>query len=115
MANLNAIPVYEYIFSKDNGRLGCWHSGEEVYCYGNIPDDSRLYDDTDRKLSSIMTKYWANFCKYGNPNGSDLPEWKANDNNMQLIEFQANAEMSEERYIALYEILDQIQGWNIGK
>ena len=113
MANLNDIPVYEYLFAKDNGRLGCWHSGEEVYCYGNIPDDSRLYDDADRKLSSIMTKYWANFCKYGNPNGIDLPEWKANDDNVQLMEFNAEAGMSEEKYIRLYEILDRIQGWNI--
>lgn len=115
MANLNDIPVYEYIFSKDNGRLGCWHSGEEVYCYGNIPVDSNLYDDADRKLAAVMTQYWANFCKYGNPNGENLPEWKINKDNQKIMEFNTVSGMSEDKYLALYTILDQLQGWNIGQ
>lgn len=64
------IPVYEYYFTQKNGRLGNWHSGEEVYLYGNIPADSKLYTDDDRILSSIMLTYFSNFAKTGDPNRS---------------------------------------------
>jgi len=61
---------YEYFFAEENGRLGSWHSGEEVYCYGNIPKASGLYDRNDRKLSAIMFTYWKNFAETGDPNRS---------------------------------------------
>ena len=57
----NGIPSYEYLFSKSNGRLGSWHSGEEVYFYGNIPEKSGLYSASDRNLSEIMQQYFLNY------------------------------------------------------
>ena len=72
----NGIPAYEYYFSKENGRLGPWHSGEEVYCYGNIPADSRLYDSSDRELADLFSSYFANFAATGDPNGEGLPAWE---------------------------------------
>ncbi len=36
LAMKNGIPLYEYLLAKENGRLGTWHSGEEIYCFGNI-------------------------------------------------------------------------------
>lgn len=70
---------YEYYFSEDNGRLGSWHSGEEVYCYGNIPKNSRLYDNDDRRLSSAMFTYWRNFAATGDPNRTESGESKVDD------------------------------------
>jgi len=31
----------------------------------------------DRKLADLMSSYWANFARSGDPNGKGLPEWKA--------------------------------------
>ena len=108
----NGIPVYEYLFAKTNGRLGDWHSGEEVYCYGNIPDGSKLYDDRDRELSVEMVGYWKNFAATGDPNGGSLPQWEQNKGSDSLMLFGDTTEMIDEREHALFAVLDQKDGWD---
>ena len=106
----NGIPVYEYWFTKDNKRLGANHGGEEVYFYGNIPADSRLYDDSDKALGSIMHRYFINFITCGDPNGEDLPRWEAVTDPGIIHELGINTGNTAERYTVLYEILDRMQG-----
>ena len=108
----NDIPVYEYYFSKDNGRLGPWHSGEEVYCYGNIPEDSKLYDASDRKLADVFSSYFANFAKTGDPNGEGLPAWEMSTDGTQLMELGENIGMTDDPYLSLDQILDNMQGFD---
>ncbi len=105
------IPVYEYYFSKDNGRLGPWHSGEQVYFYGNIPAQSKLYNETDRNLSKTMSGYFLNFIKTGNPNGGNLPIWEQNTDSASLMAFGETCGMITEEKHALYGILDRMNGW----
>ena len=107
----NGIPVYEYYFSKENGRLGPWHSGEEIYCYGNLPESSPLFDARDRELSGQMLRYWKNFARNGNPNDGALPQWERNDGSSRLMEFGDSTEMIPEREHPLFEILDRMDGW----
>ena len=106
----NGIPVWEYYFSRDNGRLGAWHSGEEVYCYGNIPADSGLYDARDRELSAQMLAAFFNFTATGDPNGALLPEWEQNLDSSRLMEFGDTTHMIDEREHALFAIFDRMQG-----
>ena len=101
------VPVYEYYFSKDNGRLGAWHSGEEVYCYGNIPADSRLYDKADRELSEIFSSYFANFCKTGDPNGPGLPRWEPSTDGKTVLELNETVTPIADPYLAIYELFDK--------
>ena len=111
LAAQNDIPVYEYLFAKKNGRIGNWHSGEEVYCYGNIPADSALYDSRDRELSAQMLGYWKSFSENGDPNAGGLPEWKENRGSDSVMYFGDTTEMMSEREHALFEILDKFDGW----
>ncbi|MBQ7670409.1 MAG: carboxylesterase family protein [Clostridia bacterium] len=110
LENSTGIPTYQYYFSKDNGRLGCWHSGEMIYLYGNIPDDSSLYDDADRALSAEMKEYFINFIRTGDPNGEGLPEWKSDVDPASYMEFGDNTgEIREkDRKIGLFSILDRM-------
>lgn len=102
----NGIPSYLYHFTKENGRLGSWHSGEMPYLYGNIPEDSPLYDEGDRALSEIMLEYLRNFVISGDPNGDGLPDWTPSDGSFRIQEFGDRVEVSEDPYMDLYGVLD---------
>ena len=106
----NNVPSYVYWFTKTNGRLGDWHSGEEVYLYGNIPEDSRLYDARDRELSAQMKQYFMNFIKTGDPNGSGLPAWDEVSGDLRVMEFGDETAMRDDPYAALHEIMDEMYG-----
>ena len=108
----NGIPAYEYYFSKENGRLGPWHSGEEVYCYGNIPSDSKLYDSYDRELADIFSSYFANFAATGDPNGEGLPHWEASTDGTRVMELGENIGVIDDRFLEIDRILDRMQGFS---
>ncbi len=119
----NDVPSWEYLFSKDNGRLGCWHSGELVYTFGVIPEDSRLYTQQDRELSDLMHACWVNFAKSGNPNvepgkepdaapgDGDRSGFKESADSSMVMEFGDTIRMEEEPDLALYRIFDRMYGW----
>ena len=107
----NEIPVYEYWFTKDNKRLGGNHGGEEVYFYGNIPEDSRLYDDSDRALGAVMHDYFRNFIATGDPNGGELPRWEPVTDPETIFQLGDIVETVKEPFADLYPILDRMQGW----
>ena len=104
----NDIPVYVYHFTKENGRLGSWHSGEEVYLYGNIPADSGLYDEADRELSRIMLMYFRNFIATGDPNGEGLPVWNRSTGAGKVQELGVQTAEADAPYQELYAVLDEM-------
>lgn len=111
LAAENGIPVYEYRFTKQNGRLGPWHSGELIYFFGNLPAVSKLFDDRDYELEEQMTGYYINFIRTGDPNGGGLPEWGRNLSSDDLMELGETTGMIKEDKLPLYEILDRMTGW----
>jgi para-nitrobenzyl esterase len=52
------------------------HSAEIEYALGNLDANPRyLWTEDDRKVSSRMSAYFANFIKTGDPNQAGLPVW----------------------------------------
>ncbi len=108
----NGIPVHEYFFTKENGRIGSFHSGEEVYFYGTIPEKSRLFDEKDRALMDTAFGYLTNYIKTGDPNGAGLPEWPET-HPKYFLELGENVSIIPEssRKLAFFELLDRMQGF----
>lgn len=109
------VDVYKYQFTKENGYYGTYHSGEMIYCYGNVkksPYDYR-YDESDIELSEKMLSYWANFAKYGNPNGENLHKWEKYNDNSKLIELGSTIKTIDDRYQKLYPIIDEYIDYRI--
>ena len=107
----NGVPSWEYLFTKDNGRLGSWHSGEMIYTFGMIPEKSKLFTEEDRNLSDRMHTYWVDFAKNGDPNSGTLSGFEQSEDSSKVMEFGTHTGMIDEPDLALYEILDRMYGW----
>ncbi len=108
-ATENGVPTYVYYFTKENGRLGPWHSGEEIYLYRNIPERSLLFNSRDRELSLEMSGYFLNFIRTGDPNGAGLPVWEAGSDAYRVMEFGETTGMTDFPYREMSAILDELQ------
>jgi carboxylesterase type B len=64
---------------SDPVKVGAFHCSELVYVFGTQDTVDRPWEETDRQLSDVMSSYWVRFAETGNPNGPDLPEWLAFD------------------------------------
>lgn len=75
-------------------KYGAFHTGEVPYVYDNLKFVNRPWEPVDQKLADIMSGYWANFAKTGNPNGNGLPIWPAyNSTDKSVMVFNETAEV----------------------
>ncbi|WP_420139156.1 carboxylesterase/lipase family protein [Sphingomonas sp.] len=69
--------------------FGAVHSAEIEYALGNLDaNPAYAWTDEDRRLSTVMTGYFANFIKTANPNGGGLPAWAAASIDDKVIQRQ---------------------------
>lgn len=78
------IPLYTYFWTHalsgpSKEMAGAFHGSEINYVFNNLDATDLPWTPEDRKIGDIMSSYWANIAKRGNPNGPGLPVWPAWD------------------------------------
>jgi len=67
---------------------GASHFAELWYVFDQLDQERWNWSAADRRLADVMSGYWVNFTKTGNPNGAGLPDWpqfKAADQKVQYL------------------------------
>ena len=73
-------PVYTYWWAHatpgpDHDTRGAYHGSEIFYVFDSLKNVDLPWTDEDRRIAGMMSSYWANYAKTGDPNGPGLPAW----------------------------------------
>ena len=80
-------PVWLYRFAQTppfpagspRAGWGASHFAELWYVFDHLDQEPWAWTASDRRLADMMSSYWVNFAKTGDPNGPGLPRWPAFD------------------------------------
>jgi para-nitrobenzyl esterase len=83
--------VYLYNFLRkppaegDFVKYGAFHTAEVPYAFNTLQYFKRPLQPADYALGELMSSYWTNFAKTGDPNGKGLPAWPAFDDTKAMV------------------------------
>jgi para-nitrobenzyl esterase len=81
--------LYYFDHRTPTSPAGASHAAEIGFVFRNLAGSAT---EGERSLSDLMSSYWVNFAKNGDPNGSGLPPWGAfSDAGPQVMHFDQNS------------------------
>jgi para-nitrobenzyl esterase len=94
-AKVTKYPIYIYLWTHaepgpEAARYKAFHSSEIPYVFDTLRAAPRPFTDEDHRLADVMSGYWANWTKKGNPDGDGLPRWPQFGNTMLMLEIGSN-------------------------
>ena len=107
--------AYLYYFSheppgENQRELGAYHAAEIAYAFDNAHTLRAEPSESDIEMASIISDYWINFARSGNPNGPGLTEWKEFSNVMpNYLEFNDGATAGSDITPDAWNFFDKLQ------
>ena len=85
-------PVYLYFWEhappgKNHDVQGAYHGSEIEFEFDHPRTPDEMWTADDQRVGDVMSSYWSNYAKTGDPNGPGLAKWAAwNDKTDQVME-----------------------------
>jgi para-nitrobenzyl esterase len=105
--------LYRYEFddappAAANAEATAYHSAEIEFVFGALASKNLPWRPEDNALSDLMSSYWANFARIGDPNGTGLPAWPAyGKESYAVMHLDANSHQAPDDHRSRYEFLDK--------
>ena len=110
-------PVFRYEFdqtlplptdAKPGVEPRASHAWEIEYLFCVLSSKNLPWREEDYQVSELISSYWTNFAKTGDPNGPGLPPWPAyTKDGYQVMHIKAKPESGPDTHRTRYEFLDQ--------
>ncbi len=110
-------PVFRYEFdqtlplpadAKPGSTPRASHACEIEYVFCVLSSKNLPWTPEDYQVSELISSYWTNFAKTGDPNGPGLPPWPAyTKDGYQLMHIKAKPESAPDGHRGRYEFLHQ--------
>jgi para-nitrobenzyl esterase len=81
----NKVFVYYFDHRTPTSPDGADHASEISYVFGNLGGFGGSDGPEDKALHELISSYWINFARNGDPNGEGLPEWPVFDEKEQRV------------------------------
>lgn len=116
----NQAKVYLYYFDqqpeypKDSPKYGQGspHGQDVAYVFQTLDEKKPDISSSDIKLSDLISTYWTNFAKTGNPNGKGVPEWPAfNSTDPKAMYLKTNSHVGPVPDEKSLKVLDSYFKW----
>ena len=113
-------PVFYYYFDQHpdhpagspEADHGTPHGVDVPYVFQTLDRVDPKPSPGDLAISDIVSTYWTNFAKQGDPNGGGLPQWPAfTASNRQVMYFHNRAYLGPVPSAASLEVLDAYFAW----
>ena len=95
----------------DAAPRGAYHSAEIEFVFGALASKKLPWRPEDEALSDLMSTYWSNFAKSGDPNGAGLPGWPTYESQGRyaVMHLDAKSHEAPDDHRARYEFLDKLK------